>query len=76
MLLTKAADRRVEINSMEPPDESKEEREQDNAEEPYEDFTRRKEKITSGFWLVFHLCLHMLTIQYENAANVFVGYIN
>lgn len=57
-LLTKAADRRVEINSMEPPDESKEEKEQWKIEKPYEDFTRQKSKITNTYWLVFHLCLH------------------
>lgn len=68
-LLTKAADTRVEINSMEPPDESKEEKEQRETEEPYEDFTRWKAKITNGCWLVFQLCLtHTLTILYETVA--------
>lgn len=61
-LLTKGADRQVEINSMEPPDESKEKKEQWKIEKPYEDFTRRKSKITNTYWLVFHLCLHTLTV--------------
>lgn len=49
-LLTKAADRRVEINSMEPPDESQKERERGKTEELYEDFTRRKSK--NNQWLL------------------------
>lgn len=63
-LLTKAADRRVQINSMEPPDESKGEKERRKTEKLYEDFTRRKAKITHGYWLVLHLCLHTHT-QYS-----------
>lgn len=50
VLLTKAADRRVEINSMEPTDESKEEKKQRKTARLYEDFTRRKSK--NNPWLL------------------------
>lgn len=29
----------------------------------------RKAKITNGYWLVFQLCLHTLTVQYENVSR-------
>lgn len=70
-LLTKAAHSRVEINSMEPPDESKEEKEQRKTEAKY--FTKRKAKITNGYWLVFQLCPRTLTVQYKHVARQIGG---
>lgn len=63
---------------MEPPDESKEEKEQRETEKLYEDSIRQKAKITHGYWLVLHLCLHALTMlyMYENVANLVDRYIN
>jgi len=54
---------------MEPPDESKEEKEPRKTEELCEGFTRRKAKITNCYWLVLHLCLHTVTVHYEYVAN-------
>lgn len=48
----------------------KHKKEQRKTEKLYEDFTRQKAKITSGYWLLLHLCFHTLTKQYENVADL------
>lgn len=65
-LLTKAADRRVEINSMEPPDESKEGKEQRKTEAVWR---FQQAKNNQWCWLVFHLCLYTHKIQYGTVAK-------